>query len=142
MRRLTVVQLLPAAEPLLESPLRQTLPVLLAAATGEIAWRLREIGNDGRICDLCTGGREYRAVLHNCRENIVESATVAVYNAMARKLRDARLPRRVPSQGFTAGARVTKPTTLLARSTGCSPCGADCSPSTECSRLVLASPRP
>jgi diguanylate cyclase (GGDEF)-like protein len=35
---LDVAQLLPAAEPLLESPLRQTLPVLLAATTGEFAW--------------------------------------------------------------------------------------------------------
>ncbi|HEU4376757.1 MAG TPA: diguanylate cyclase [Telluria sp.] len=35
---LDVAQLLPAAEPLVESPLRQTLPVLLAAATGELAW--------------------------------------------------------------------------------------------------------
>lgn len=35
---LDVTKLLPAAGPLLESPLRQTLPVLLAAATGELAW--------------------------------------------------------------------------------------------------------
>jgi diguanylate cyclase (GGDEF)-like protein len=35
---LDVARLLPAAGPLLESPLRQTLPVLLAAASGELAW--------------------------------------------------------------------------------------------------------
>jgi diguanylate cyclase (GGDEF)-like protein len=35
---LDVAYLLPAAEPLLESPLRQALPVLLAATTGELAW--------------------------------------------------------------------------------------------------------
>jgi diguanylate cyclase (GGDEF)-like protein len=35
---LDVARLLPAAAALLESPLRQTLPVLLAAATGELAW--------------------------------------------------------------------------------------------------------
>jgi glycosyltransferase involved in cell wall biosynthesis len=42
---------------------------------------------DGRICDECTGGREYRAVLHNCRESIAESLVVATYNTVVRRQR-------------------------------------------------------
>src|SRR5262249_46905520 len=42
---------------------------------------------EGEICIKCTGGREYWAVLKNCRNNIPESITVAVYNVIVRKLK-------------------------------------------------------
>ena len=42
--------------------------------------------SDGQICTRCTGGREYWAVLKNCRENLAESVTVATYNVLVRKL--------------------------------------------------------
>ncbi len=40
---------------------------------------------DGEICTQCTGGREYWAVLKNCRQNVPESITVALYNVLVRK---------------------------------------------------------
>ena len=42
---------------------------------------------NGEICTHCTGGREYWAVLKNCRQNIPESLIVAFNNTMVRKLR-------------------------------------------------------
>ena len=42
--------------------------------------------SDGQICTKCAGGREYWAILKNCRENLAESVTVATYNVLVRKL--------------------------------------------------------
>jgi len=42
---------------------------------------------DGEICARCVGGREYWAVLKNCRRNLPESLTMALYSTLARKLR-------------------------------------------------------
>jgi glycosyltransferase involved in cell wall biosynthesis len=41
----------------------------------------------GQLCTKCTGGREYWAVLGNCRHNLPESITVAAYNFIVRKRR-------------------------------------------------------
>jgi glycosyltransferase involved in cell wall biosynthesis len=38
----------------------------------------------GQICTRCCGGREYWAVLRNCRNNMAESVSVAAYNTMVR----------------------------------------------------------
>jgi glycosyltransferase involved in cell wall biosynthesis len=40
-----------------------------------------------KLCTLCSGGRSYQALLHNCRGSIPESLTVALYNTMVQKLR-------------------------------------------------------
>jgi glycosyltransferase involved in cell wall biosynthesis len=40
----------------------------------------------GELCTRCTGGREYWAVIKNCRQNIPESITVALHNALVRNL--------------------------------------------------------
>ena len=40
----------------------------------------------GELCTRCTGGHEYWAVIRNCRNNLPESLTVAVHNAMLRYL--------------------------------------------------------
>lgn len=40
-----------------------------------------------RICTKCTDGREYWAVLRNCRNNLPESVTVAAYTALVRRRR-------------------------------------------------------
>jgi len=40
---------------------------------------------DGAICTSCLGGREYNAVLHNCRENLPESVVVSLYNSLTRR---------------------------------------------------------
>jgi glycosyltransferase involved in cell wall biosynthesis len=39
------------------------------------------------LCTRCTGGREYWALLRNCRENLVESFTVALHNTLVRRSR-------------------------------------------------------
>jgi glycosyltransferase involved in cell wall biosynthesis len=66
---------------------RRRIPVVMTTVdyrlTCPVATHLRE----GRNCDKCVGGREHWAVLHNCRESIVESMTVAVYNTIVRKTR-------------------------------------------------------
>jgi glycosyltransferase involved in cell wall biosynthesis len=41
----------------------------------------------GEICTRCTGGHEYWAVLRNCRGNLPESISVALYTALVRKRR-------------------------------------------------------
>jgi glycosyltransferase involved in cell wall biosynthesis len=66
---------------------RRGIPVVMTTVDYRMTCPVGTHLRDGRICDQCTGGREYQAVLHNCRGNLVESATVAVYNAMARRLR-------------------------------------------------------
>ena len=40
----------------------------------------------GAICQRCTGGREYAAILSNCRANLAESIAYAARNAVARSL--------------------------------------------------------
>jgi glycosyltransferase involved in cell wall biosynthesis len=39
----------------------------------------------GEVCDRCLGGREYEAVLSNCRENLPESLAYALRSWVARK---------------------------------------------------------
>ena len=41
----------------------------------------------GAVCVECEGGREWRAVVRNCRSNLPESAAYALRNAVARKFR-------------------------------------------------------
>lgn len=41
----------------------------------------------GQICRKCNGGREWQAVLNNCRDNLAESAAYALRNAVARRFR-------------------------------------------------------
>jgi glycosyltransferase involved in cell wall biosynthesis len=66
---------------------RRKIPVVMTTVdyrlTCPVATHLRE----GRNCDKCVGGREHWAVLHNCRESMVESMTVAVYNTIVRRTR-------------------------------------------------------
>jgi glycosyltransferase involved in cell wall biosynthesis len=41
----------------------------------------------GRVCEDCVGGHEYRCVLKNCRQNILESAAYALRSSVARSFR-------------------------------------------------------
>lgn len=41
----------------------------------------------GRVCEDCVGGHEYRCVLKNCRNNILESSAYALRSSVARRLR-------------------------------------------------------
>jgi glycosyltransferase involved in cell wall biosynthesis len=40
--------------------------------------------HQGQICHRCEGGREYQAILHNCRGNLAESTAYATWNTVAR----------------------------------------------------------
>jgi glycosyltransferase involved in cell wall biosynthesis len=78
---------------------------------------------EGRICDRCTGGREYRAFLGNCRGSLVESATVAVYNTIARRSRLFldHVTRFVAPSEFTRHWMIEKAGILPSRITSISP---------------------
>ncbi len=41
----------------------------------------------GRVCEDCVGGHEYRCVLKNCRNNILESSAYALRSTVARRFR-------------------------------------------------------
>jgi len=41
----------------------------------------------GRVCEECVGGHEYRCVIKNCRNNILESSAYALRSAVARRFR-------------------------------------------------------
>jgi len=43
--------------------------------------------SEGRACEQCVGGHEYRCVLKNCRSNILESCAYALRSAVARRFR-------------------------------------------------------
>jgi glycosyltransferase involved in cell wall biosynthesis len=40
---------------------------------------------EGRICEECIGGHEYRCVLKNCRRNVFESSAYALRSSIARR---------------------------------------------------------
>jgi glycosyltransferase involved in cell wall biosynthesis len=42
---------------------------------------------EGRVCEDCVGGHEYRCVVKNCRNNILESAAYALRSSVARSFR-------------------------------------------------------
>lgn len=42
---------------------------------------------EGKVCEACVGGHEYRCVLKNCRKNILESAAYALRSTVARRVR-------------------------------------------------------
>jgi glycosyltransferase involved in cell wall biosynthesis len=42
---------------------------------------------DGRVCEVCIAGHEYRCVLKNCRNNILESSAYALRSGVARRFR-------------------------------------------------------
>lgn len=42
---------------------------------------------EGRVCEDCIRGHEYRCVLNNCRDNVFESTAYAVRSAVARRFR-------------------------------------------------------
>jgi glycosyltransferase involved in cell wall biosynthesis len=41
----------------------------------------------GRVCEDCLGGREYRCVMKNCRNNVLESTAYALRSSVARHFR-------------------------------------------------------
>ncbi len=63
------------------------IPVVMTVVDYRITCPIVTHLRDGKTCAKCTGGHEYWAVVHNCRENIPESVTVSLYNALMRKMR-------------------------------------------------------
>lgn len=66
---------------------RRGIPVVMNCDDYLLTCPVRTHFIDGQICTRCTGGREYWAVLKNCRQNLPESLTLALHTAMVRKLR-------------------------------------------------------
>jgi len=65
---------------------RRGVPVVMTCVDYRMTCPIVTHLYDGEICTRCTGGREYWVLLRNCRRNLPESLTVAVYNTMVRKL--------------------------------------------------------
>jgi glycosyltransferase involved in cell wall biosynthesis len=60
------------------------VPVVMSCDDYHLTCPVRTHLYDRQICTRCTGGHEYWAVLKNCRRNLPESMTFALYNAMTR----------------------------------------------------------
>jgi glycosyltransferase involved in cell wall biosynthesis len=83
---------------------RKGIPVVMTCDDYFLTCPVRTHLRDGHICTLCLGGREYWAVLKNCRHNIPESVVVAAHTALARKLRLFRghVSRFIAASDFTS----------------------------------------
>lgn len=66
---------------------RRGIPVVMTWYDYHMSCPARNHYYRGEICTRCVGGNEYWSVVRNCRENFVESAAMALYCAMTRKLR-------------------------------------------------------
>jgi glycosyltransferase involved in cell wall biosynthesis len=72
---------------ILPSCTRRRIPVVMTTVDYRLTCPVGTHLRDGQICDRCTGGREHWAVFKNCRHNLMESVTVALYNTIARRSR-------------------------------------------------------
>jgi len=66
---------------------RAGVPVVMTVHSHNLTcptwYHLRE----GRICEICIGGHEYRCILKNCRDSVLESSAYALRSAVARRFR-------------------------------------------------------
>lgn len=62
------------------------IPVVLYCVHYRLTCPVATHYTQGEVCTRCTGGKEYWAVLRNCRGNLSESITVALHNALTRSL--------------------------------------------------------
>jgi glycosyltransferase involved in cell wall biosynthesis len=65
---------------------RRGVPVVMTCVDYRLTCPVFTHQCGGEVCTRCTGGREYHAVLRNCRGNLAESAVFATYNVIARKV--------------------------------------------------------
>ena len=63
------------------------IPVVMTCYDFRITCPVATHHNRTGICHRCVGGREYRAVLDNCRNNLPESIAYGVRSAVARRFR-------------------------------------------------------
>ncbi len=62
------------------------LPVVMTCHNYRLVCPTTILFRNGRVCEECAGGREYRCVIRNCRNNFLESVAYATRNIFARKL--------------------------------------------------------
>jgi glycosyltransferase involved in cell wall biosynthesis len=63
---------------------RRGVPVVMTCVDYRLTCPVVTHFHDGDVCTRCTGGREHWAVLKNCRGNLPESITAAVYSKVVR----------------------------------------------------------
>ena len=78
-----VYELFPLISPwILPECSRRNIPVVMNCDDYHLTCPVRNHFREGQVCTECLNGREYRAVLHNCRGNVPESAINAGFNAL------------------------------------------------------------
>lgn len=60
------------------------IPVVLNCVHYRLTCPVATHYTQGEVCTRCAGGKEYWAVLRNCRGNLAESITVALHSALTR----------------------------------------------------------
>lgn len=65
---------------------RRGIPVVMTCVDYRMTCPVVTHFRDGSICTRCTGGREYWAILKNCRRGHAASVSVALYNTLVRRL--------------------------------------------------------
>ena len=63
---------------------RESVPAVLQIQDYTLICPTSHHFRGGRVCESCSGGREYHCVLHNCRGNLLISAVYAARTAAAR----------------------------------------------------------
>src|SRR4029079_6830164 len=66
---------------------RRNIPVVMSLYDYRLTCPVMTHLRGRAICTRCVGGREYSAVLGNCRDSAAESLTMGLYSYMTRKLR-------------------------------------------------------
>jgi glycosyltransferase involved in cell wall biosynthesis len=66
---------------------RRDIPVVMTTVDYRMTCPVATHLHEGKVCNQCAGGREYHAVLKNCRDSVTESVTVALYNTIVRRFR-------------------------------------------------------
>ncbi len=66
---------------------RRGIPVVMNCDDYRLTCPVMTHLREGKLCTECADHGEYRSVVRNCRQNVAESVTYALYNTMTRKLR-------------------------------------------------------
>lgn len=78
-------ELFPMVSPwILPACTRRGIPVVMTCVDYRLTCPVVTHLHDGRICTRCSGGREYWAAIRNCRQNLAESVSMAMYGTMVR----------------------------------------------------------
>jgi glycosyltransferase involved in cell wall biosynthesis len=66
---------------------RKNVPVVMTVHSHNLTCPTWYHLYQGRVCEDCVGGHEYRCVIKNCRSNILESSAYALRSSVARRFR-------------------------------------------------------